>query len=176
MAVSRAAAHGFSKQTQASILLIEGEGVEGDAHRGVRVQHLYQQRRDPTQPNLCQVHLFAAEMLEELQGAGFDVGAGEIGENVLTSGIDLLTLPTHTRLRIGDEVIVEVTGLRTPCSQIDGYRNGLQAHLWGARDAAGKRSRRAGVMAVVIAGGQIFPADRIQAELPAEPHIPLRPV
>lgn len=176
VAVSLAARHGFAKEPQTSIRLIAGEGVEGDAHRGTAVQHLYQVRRNPLQPNLCQVHLFAAEKLEELAGAGFPLGPGEIGENVLTKGLDLLALPRGARVRLGAEAVVEITGLRTPCSQIDGYRPGLQKLLWGPRDTKGKRGRRAGVMAIVLMGGQVQPGDDLTWELPPEPHQPLGPV
>ncbi len=174
--VSRAPRHGFAKVPQAAIRLLAGEGVEGDAHRGTTVQHTYRVRRDPTQPNLCQVHLFAAEKLEELAGAGFSLGPGEIGENVLTRGIDLLALPQGTRLRLGAEAVVEITGLRTPCSQMDRYRAGLQALHWGPRDPGGKRTRRAGIMGIVLAGGAVHPGDRLVIELPPEPHRPLGPV
>ncbi len=176
VAVSRAPRHGFAKQAQSSITLLRGEGVEGDAHRGTTVQHLYQARRDPTQPNLCQVHLFALEKLEELAKAGFALDPGEMGENVLTRGIDLLQLPRHTRVRLGAEAVVEITGLRTPCSQIDGYRAGLQKLLWGPRDGKGKRERRAGVMAVVVRTGEVFPGDVLVTELPPEPRVRLGPV
>lgn len=176
VAVSRAPRHGFAKEAQPSIRLLKGEGLEGDAHRGTTVQHLYQVRRDATQPNLCQVHLFAAEKLEEMAQAGFVLGPGEMGENVLTRGVELLRLPRHTRVRLGAEAVVEITGLRTPCSQIDGYRTGLQKLLWGPRDAKGKRERRAGVMAVVVMSGEVFPGDLLVAELPPEPHLRLGPV
>lgn len=176
VAVSRSPQHGFSKQIQPVIRLIAGEGVEGDAHRGVTVKHRYLVRRDPTQPNLSQVHLFAEEMLDELKAAGFAVGAGEIGENVLTRGLDLLALPQRTLLRLGAQATLQLTGLRTPCSQIDGYREGLQTHLWGERDAEGKRSRRAGVMAIVLTGGEVRPGDAIGVELPVGEHRALEPV
>lgn len=176
LAVSRAPRHGFAKRSQPSIRLVQGEGVEGDAHRGTTVQHLYQKRRDATQPNLCQVHLFAAEKLDELAEAGFVLGPGEIGENVLTRGVDLLGLPRHTRMRLGSEAVVEITGLRTPCSQIDGYREGLQTLLWGSKDAKGKRERRAGVMAVVVTGGEVSAGDPLVLELPPEPFLRLGPV
>ena len=176
VAVSRRLRHGFAKQPQAAIVLIASEGIEGDAHRGTTVQHLYKMRRDATQPNLCQVHLFASEMLEELRDGGFDLGPGEIGENILTSGLDLLNLPRGTVLRIGAQTVLEVTGLRTPCSQIDGYRAGLQKLLWGPRDAQGKRTRRAGVMSVVRSAGTVLPSDSIQVQLPEGPHIALGPV
>lgn len=175
-AVSRSVAHGFSKQPQLSIRLIPGEGVEGDAHRGRTVQHLYLKRRDPTQPNLCQVHLFAAEMLDELAARGFGVAPGEIGENILTRGCDLLTLPLGTRLHFGSGATVEVTGLRTPCSKIDAFRAGLQQHLWGERDAGGRKVRRAGIMGIVVAAGEVFPGDPIRVELPPALHVPLGPV
>ena len=176
VAVSRAARHGFRKQPEPSITLLAGEGVEGDAHRGTTVQHLYHVRRDPARPNLCQVHLFAAEMLAELTAKGFALGPGEIGENVLTAGLDLLQLPRGTRIHLGAEAVVELTGLRTPCSQIDGYRAGLQQHLWGERDAKGKRTRRAGVMAIVLQGGAVSAGDGLTLELPPSPWQALGPV
>ena len=175
-AVSRNPEHSFSKTPQASLRLIEGEGIEGDAHRGRTVQHLYLKRKDATQPNLCQVHLLASEMLTELEAKGFELQPGALGENILTQGIDLLTLPLGTRMHLGVEAVVEVTGLRTPCSQIDDYRSGLQEQMWGPRDTKGKMTRRAGVMSVVITGGIVSPKDAIRIELPVEPHMPLGPV
>jgi|SRR6185312_240538 len=175
-AVSRSITHGFSKTAQTSIRLIPGEGVEGDAHRGVTVQHLYLMRRDPTQPNLCQVHLFAGEMLDELAAKGFHIDPGSLGENILTRNLDLLSLPLGTRLHLGDDAVVEVTGLRTPCSKIDDFRAGLQQHLWGERDAAGKKISRAGIMSIVLTAGEIRPSDPIRVELPQQPHQPLGPV
>ncbi len=174
--VSLSPAHGFSKQPQPAIRLIAGEGVEGDAHRGATTQHLYLKRKNPRLPNLAQVHLFAAEKLAELAAAGYTVAAGEIGENVLTRGLALLTLPRGTRLHLGAEAVVEVTGLRTPCSQIDAYQKGLQAKLWGPRDAQSRKTRHAGIMAVVLTAGLVHPADPIRVELPPEPHLPLGPV
>ena len=176
VAVSRASTHGFAKQPQRSLTLIAGEGIEGDAHRGKTVQHLYTLRKDATRPNLCQVHLFSAEMLAELAGHGYPLGPGEIGENVLTTGLDLLGLPRGTVLCIGDGAVLEITGLRTPCSQIDGYRAGLQKYLWAPRDAKGKRTRRAGVMSIVRTGGDIQAGDPLRIELPPKPHLPLGPV
>jgi MOSC domain-containing protein YiiM len=174
--VSRSTVHGFSKQPQPSIRLVPGEGVEGDAHRGTTTQHLYLMRRDPTLPNLCQVHLFAMEMLDELATRGFAIQPGDLGENILTGGLDLLSLPLGTRLYIGADALVEATGLRTPCSKIDDFRAELQQHLWGARDASGKRARRAGIMGIVLQAGEVRPGDLIHVELPAEPHLPLGPV
>ena len=175
-AVSCGAAHGFSKEVRPLIELIKGEGVAGDAHRGGRVQHLYLMRRDPTRPNLSQVHLFAAEMLDELSAKGFRVGPGEIGENVLTEGIDLLGLPLGACLRLGAGAVVQVTGLRTPCRKLDRFLPGLQAHLWGPPDKAGRRTRRAGVMAIVEIGGEVRAGDEIAIALPPPPHRPLGPV
>ena len=174
--VSLNPAHGFSKSRQSSITLLAGEGVEGDAHCGRTTQHLYLQRKDPTLPNLCQVHLIGSELLEELAGKGFTVNPGDLGENVSTTGIDLLSLPKGTLLRLGEQAVIEVTGLRTPCSQIDGFRQGLQEHLWGPRDANNQKARRAGVMSVVLRGGVVFAGDPIQVVLPEEPHVALGPV
>jgi MOSC domain-containing protein YiiM len=175
LATSRSEEHGFSKQPQPFVNLIAGEGVQGDAHRGTTVQHLYRVRQNASEPNLCQVHLFPSEMLTEFASKGFTLQPGEIGENLLTQGIDLLSLPRGTELQIG-EATLEVTGLRTPCSQIDGFRNGLQQHLWGPRDASGKKTRRSGIMAIVRNGGRVQPNDSIRITLPPEPHEPLGPV
>ncbi len=161
---------------QARIRLIAGEGVQGDAHCGALVQHLYLKRRNPGQPNLCQVHLFAAEMLAELAAKGFEIAPGEIGENVLTEGLDLLVLPRGTQLRLGTDAVVEITGLRSPCSKMDTFRPDLQQHLWGERDATGKRTRRAGVMGVVRSGGEVEPGDDIGVDWPALPYLSLGPV
>jgi MOSC domain-containing protein YiiM len=149
--------------------------VEGDAHSGVTVQHRSRVARDPSQPNLRQVHLIHVELLDEVDEAGFTVPPGAMGENVTTSGIDLLSLPLGTHLRIGTEAVVEVTGLRNPCLQIEGYEPGLLKRMVG-RDEAGNVVRRAGVMSVVLQGGVVRPGDAIAVELPAEPHTPLAPV
>jgi len=176
LSVSLNPQHGFSKQPQANIRLIANEGIEGDAHCGPTTQHLYLKRKDPTLPNLAQVHLIAAELLEELAAKGFALNPGDFGENILTTGLDLLTLPTGTLLHLGPEAIVEVTGLRTPCSQIDDFRTGLQQQVWGPRDATNQKTRRAGIMATVQTGGLVHPQDPIRITLPSEPHIPLGPV
>ena len=178
-AVASSPRHGFSKQALASIRLLAGEGVEGDAHRGTTVQHLYQKRRDPAQPNLSQVHLFAAEMLDELATKGFALSPGELGENVLTRGLDLLQLPCGTQLHLGSDAVVQLTGLRTPCSLIDKPRRGLQQHLWGTVSSGSKgkgRTRRAGVMAIVLASGLVHAGDGIHLTLPPPPHRALGPV
>ncbi|MCM2579566.1 MOSC domain-containing protein [Streptomyces meridianus] len=174
-AVSRSGEHGFSKQTRPSIRLLAGLGVEGDAHLGVTVQHLSRVRQDPAQPNLRQVHLIATELLEEVRVKGYAVAPGQLGENVTTTGLDLLGLPTGTRLRLGAEAVVEVTGLRNPCAQIDGFRKGLLKEVVH-RDEAGDVRRKAGVMAVVVDGGEVRPGDPVTVELPAEPHRPLERV
>jgi len=178
-AVSRSGRHTFSKPTlggAAAIVLLEGLGVEGDAHAGVTVKHRSRVRRDPTQPNLRQVHLIHGELHDELRAAGFDVGPGVMGENVTTRGIDLLGLPTGTLLRIGTEgAVVEVTGLRNPCVQLDGYAEGLMRAVLD-RDADGGLVRKSGVMAVVRSGGAVRPGDAIVVEPPAAPHQPLQPV
>jgi MOSC domain-containing protein YiiM len=168
-------AHTMSKRTQPSIRLIERLGVEGDAHAGATVKHRSRVRRDPTQPNLRQVHLIQGELIETLRASGFAVAPGQMGENVTTSGIDLLALPTGTRLRLGATAVVEVTGLRNPCGQLNGIQAGLMDAVL-ARDAAGNLVRKAGIMAVVLAGGDVQAGDAIGTELPAGPHRPLEPV
>lgn len=169
VAVSASPLHTFSKVPQATVRLLEALGVEGDAHAGVTVKHRSRVRVDPTQPNLRQVHLIHAELLDELRAKGFRVEAGSLGENVLTQGIDLLALPAGTRLRLGAAAVVEVTGLRNPCAQLDGFQPGLTSAVLD-RDAAGNLVRKAGIMATVLAGGLVRPGDGIEATLPPLPH------
>jgi hypothetical protein len=167
--VSWSADHTFSKQPAESLDLIAGKGVAGDAHCGAMVKHRSRVAADPSQPNLRQVHLIAAELLDELGLVGFALGPGDLGENVLTRGLDLMTLPRCTRLRIGDEVELELTGLRNPCGQIEAFRPGLLARV-ASRDESGAIVRRAGVMAIVLSGGRISPGDPIEIALPPLPH------
>jgi MOSC domain-containing protein YiiM len=171
-AVSRSAAHTFSKSNQDRIRLLVGLGVEGDAHAGETVKHRSRVAQDPAQPNLRQVHLIHAELHDELRAAGFDVAAGEMGENVTTRGIALLGLPVGARLHLGASTVVKVTGLRNPCAQLDRFRPGLLAAVLG-RDAHGNLVRKAGIMGVVLAGGAVRPGDPIRVELPPPPHRPL---
>jgi hypothetical protein len=174
-AISCRAEHALGKRNRASIRLLAGLGVEGDAHLGRTVQHRSRVARDPTQPNLRQVHLIGAELLDELHAQGFGVSAGDMGENVTTRGLELLALPTGARLGLGDGAAVEITGLRNPCAQLDRLQPGLMAAVLG-RDERGTLVRRAGVMAVVLTGGEIRPGDAISVELPPPPHLPLAPV
>jgi MOSC domain-containing protein YiiM len=174
-AVSLSPAHTLIKEGQPHIRLLAGLGVEGDAHQGATVKHRSRVQRDPTQPNLRQVHLIHAELHDELRVAGFQVAAGQMGENVTTREVDLLGLPTGTRLRLGDEAVVEVTGLRNPCDQLNRIQPGLMAAVLD-RDAEGNLIRKAGVMGVVLAAGDVRPGDPIHVELPPPPHKPLQPV
>jgi MOSC domain-containing protein YiiM len=175
VAVSLGPDHRFSKTPSLSVRLLEGLGVAGDAHMGATVKHRSRVRKDPTLPNLRQVHLIHAELLDELRAKGFEVAAGELGENITTSGIDLLGLPAGTRLRLGASAVVEITGLRNPCVQIERFQKGLLAETLG-QDANGNPIRKAGVMSVVITAGDVRPADPIIAELPSKPHKRLEPV
>ncbi|MBN9386793.1 MAG: MOSC domain-containing protein [Chloroflexi bacterium] len=175
LAVSSSPVHAFTKETQPAIRLVAGLGVEGDTHSGVTVQHRSRVARDPSQPNLRQVHLVHTELHRELQEAGFRVEAGSMGENITTEGVDLLGLPTGTRLRLGEEAVIEITGLRNPCLQLDGFQPGLMKAVLD-RDAQGNLVRKAGVMTIVITGGVVRPGDPITIELPPEPHKPLEPV
>lgn len=174
-AVSVSPGHTMSKPNTGRILLIAGLGVEGDAHMGETVKHRSRVKRDPMQPNLRQVHLIHAELHDELRARGFDVAPGEMGENITTRGIDLLALPTGTRLVLGPNAVLEVTGLRNPCGQLNGVRPGLMDAVLD-RDEAGELIRKAGIMAIVVAGGEVRPGDVIAVEVPAEPHVPLQPV
>jgi MOSC domain-containing protein YiiM len=167
--VAKDGQHRFSKRPEDRIVLVEGHGVDGDAHAGPTVQHRSRVAADPTQPNLRQVHLLQSEFLSTAREAGFEVAPGDLGENILTSGIDLLALPCDTLLRIGRDAVVRVTGLRNPCRQIDDFRKGLLGLAVG-RGLDGEVVRRAGVMAVVTASGSVTVGDPITAVLPPEPH------
>jgi MOSC domain-containing protein YiiM len=168
-ALSKCSSHEFSKTPADSLRLIEGEGVEGDAHRGVTVKHRSRVRADPTQPNLRQVHLIHHELIQELRAGGFEVAAANMGENITTAGIDLLALPTRTILHIGSDARVEVTGLRNPCAQLDQLQNGLKEAVSG-RDESGKPRGRIGVMGIVLKSGVVATGDHIEVVLPPEPH------
>jgi hypothetical protein len=174
-AVSRAAEHQLSKPTVACIRLVAGVGVDGDAHAGRTVQHRSRVARDPTQPNLRQVHLIQGELHDELGARGFRVAPGDMGENVTTRGVDLLGLPAGARLTLGAEAGVEIAGLRNPCAQLDGFQQGLMAAVLD-RDDDGNLVRRAGVMAVVLAGGDVHPGDKISVLLPPPPYDRREPV
>jgi MOSC domain-containing protein YiiM len=171
-AVSSNGTYSFTKPNRESVRLLEGLGVEGDVHAGTTVKHRSRVARDPSQSNLRQVHLIHEELFEEVREAGFTVAPGELGENVTTRGIDLLALPAGTLLRLGDEAVVEVTGLRNPCLQIDNFQDGLLKQVVG-RDADGSLRRRAGIMSVVVRGGVVRPGDPVEVELPDGPHRPL---
>lgn len=175
VAVNTSATHTFSKTNRTSIQLLAGLGVEGDAHLGKTVKHRSRVAQDPTQPNLRQVHLIHAELHDELRASGFQVEPGHLGENITTRGIDLLSLPTGTRLLIGPYAAVELTGLRNPCAQIDRFQPGLLAAVLG-HDAQGNLIRKAGVMGIVLSDGAVCTGDDIQVILPPEPHQPLQRV
>ena len=174
-AVSRSENYTFSKRVVNCIQLIEGEGVDGDAHRGVTVKHRSRMRADPTQPNLRQVHLIHHELIQELQQQGFDVHPATMGENITTSGIDILSLPTGAILEIGSDAKVEITGLRNPCVQLDKYQKGLMTAVLD-RDANGNLIRKAGVMGIVLKGGEVKSGDQIKIVLPLQPHTSLKRV
>lgn len=174
-AVSRSREHTFTKPTVTSVTLVAGHGVEGDAHQGITVKHRSRVARDPSAPNLRQVHLIHSELFDDLRAAGFEVRPGQLGENITTRGIDLLGLPTGTLLRLGADAVVEVTGLRNPCVQIDHFQQGVLAQVAG-RDERGEVIRRAGIMSIVLTGGPVLPGDDVIVELPAGPHRPLQPV
>jgi len=174
-AVSSNGVYSFTKPNRESITLLAGLGVEGDVHAGTTVKHRSRVARDPSQPNLRQVHLIHQELFDEVREAGFEVLAGQLGENVTTRGIDLLGLPVGTLLRLGDAAVVEVTGLRNPCLQIDGFQGGLLKQVVG-RDADGTVRLKAGIMSVVVSGGVVRPGDPVEVELPEGPHLSLEVV
>lgn len=169
LAVSLSSSHSFSKTPRSSISLIAGLGIEGDAHAGKTVRHRYLAEKDSTRPNIRQVHLIQRELLDDLNAMGFSIAPGQLGENMTTRGVDLLALPTRTKLRIGSNALVELTALRNPCSQIEDFQKGLLSAVID-RDATGAVVRRAGVMGVVLRGGDVKPGHIIEIELPPEPH------
>jgi MOSC domain-containing protein YiiM len=175
LAVHRSSSHSFSKFAEDAITLVEGLGVEGDAHAGSTVKHRSRVKRDPAAPNLRQVHLLQSELFDALLEQDHAVFPGDLGENVTTRGLDLLALPAGTVLRLGAQAEVEVTGLRNPCSQIDRFQPGLTAKVLD-RDANGELVRKAGVMAVVRRGGAVHAGDDIVVQLPQLPHNALVPV
>ncbi len=174
-AVSKSPTHSFSKKIQPKIKLLKGLGIEGDAHMGKSVKHRSRVRKDPSQPNLRQVHLIHEELLDELKGKGFDIKAGEMGENISTRGVELLKLPQGSLLKIGNEAVIKVTGLRNPCSQLDGLQEGLMKALV-YKDTQGKVIRKAGIMGIVEESGWINQGDKIEVVLPSQEHLPLERV
>lgn len=175
LGVHRSASHSFSKEPVQAITLVAGVGVEGDAHSGVTVRHRSRVARDPTQPNLRQVHLVHSELLEALQAQGYPVLPGSIGENITTQGLDVLALPQGTRLHLGPEAVVVVTGLRNPCAQLDHFSPGLTGAVLD-RTTDGQLVRKAGIMGVVASGGVVRPGDAIEVVLPTGAPLPLKPV
>src|SRR5262249_22834821 len=175
-AVSRSKDHTFSKSNVLTIRLVAGLGVEGDAHLGEKVKHRYHiLKKGPDTPNLRQVHLIHEELFEELHAASLNVQPGAIGENVTKPGIDLLALPMQTHLGLGDEAVIEITGLRNPCRQIEAFQQGLLSAVLG-RDSEGNLIRKAGVMAVVVRGGHVKAGDAVSVMLPEGEQRPLLPV
>jgi len=174
-ALGASGSHTMSKAKRDSLRLLAGLGVEGDAHSGVTVKHRSRVARDPSQPNLRQVHLIHTELHDELRARGFAVEPLALGENVTTRGVSLRALPRGARLHLGASAVVEVTGLRNPCFQLDGIQKGLMKAVLD-RDAEGELVRKAGIMAIVLAGGEVRVGDAIGVELPPEPHCPLEPV
>lgn len=175
IAVSTSAEHSFSKTNQNSIELIAGHGIKGDAHAGKKVKHRSRVRKDPSQPNLRQVHLIHQELYNELKEKDFNVYPGCLGENITTSGIDILELPRDTILQLGDQARIQITGLRNPCSQLDNFQEGLMRAVLD-RDDEGNLVRKSGIMSIVIASGVVKAGDPIYVELPTGAHSSLEPV
>lgn len=175
VSVSKSPEHTFSKKTEEKITLVTGQGVEGDAHFGKTVQHLSRVSKAPEKPNLRQVHLIHKEIIDELEKKGLKINPGDIGENIITSGIDLLGLPTGARLKIGKEAVVEITGLRDPCKQLDQLHDGLMKAFLD-RDSEGKLIRKSGVMGIVVSGGDIRKGDDVLVTIPEGPLEPLKVV
>ncbi len=176
LAVSKSEKHTFIKYTCAQINLLKGLGVEGDAHMGKKVKHVYLVRKNPNQPNLRQVHLMHSELFDELEAAGFKrILPGEMGENITTIGLDLLNLPKNTILAIGKDVKIQITGLRDPCNQLNDIQEGLLKALI-YKDKEGNLIRKTGIMGIVLEGGIVQNQDKIAVQLPEKPFVALEPV
>lgn len=173
--LSKSDIHSFSKRTCSSLLLEKGLGVRGDAHNGKMVKHRSRVAKDPTQPNLRQVHLIHSELLEELKKKGFNVNPGDLGENIMTIGIDLLSLPKDSILKIGDTAMIKITGLRNPCKQLDNFQKGLMKAVLD-KDEEGNLIRKCGIMGIVLEGGEIKIEDSITIKFPPEPFVKLERV
>lgn len=179
LAVHRAPEYQFSKETTDSITLLAGLGVEGDAHLGATVQHRSRVAKDPNQPNLRQVHLVMSELLDEVRAAGVEIRDGQLGENITTSGIDLIGLPVGSMLRIGDDALVALTGLRNPCKQIADVGSGVLKMMFVDGEQYGRPGEqvgRTGVMGVVVTGGKVAQGDSIDIRLPSGPHTPMQKI
>ncbi|MGW6318878.1 MOSC domain-containing protein [Streptomyces sp. NPDC055099] len=176
VAVSRNEVYSFSKPNRDSIKLLAGLGVEGDVHAGETIRHQFRMTYEPDLPNLRQVHLMQEELFDELALKGFTVRAGQLGENVTTRGVDLLGLPTGALLHLGEQAVIEVTGLRNPCSKINDFRRGLLGEVFAMDPVSGEFTFKSGVMAVVRRGGVVRPDDPIRVETPLLPHRPLERV
>ena len=174
LAVARNGDHSFSKQCVDAIEIVEGLGVQGDAHAGETVQHLSRVKADPNQPNLRQVHLIHAELFDEMTEHGFDLKPSDLGENITTRGIDLLGLGRGTLLHCGQDVVLEITGLRNPCHQIDSFMPGLLKHV--ALKTPEGIVRKSGVMSIVLRGGVLRPGELIRTERPPGIPVPLERV
>ncbi|MET9650824.1 MOSC domain-containing protein [Streptomyces sp. NPDC006460] len=175
-AVCSDGAYSFSKPTRASVTLLAGLGVEGDVHAGETIRHQFRMTYEPDLPNLRQVHLMHEELFDELALKGYDVSAGQLGENITTRDVDLLGLPTGALLRLGDRAVLEVTGLRNPCSKINDFRPGLLGEVFALDPVSGEFTFKSGIMAVVRQGGTVRPNDPVEVELPPLPHHPLERV
>ena len=175
VSVSKSSKHTFSKYLKKEIFLLEGLGVEGDAHMGEKVKHRSRVAKDPNQPNLRQIHLIHSELFEELKDKGFVVVPGQMGENITTQNIDLLKLPRNSILTIGESAKIKITGLRNPCKQIDSIKAGLMKAVLD-EDEEGNLIRKAGVMGVVLEGGRVEVGDEVSIELPAKPYLKLERV
>lgn len=173
--VSKSGTHTFNKFNCDRIFLLKGLGVEGDAHMGEKVKHRSRVAKDPNQPNLRQVHLIHSELFDELREKGFNLQHGEIGENITTEGIELLNLPKDTLLSIGETVKIMITGLRNPCKQLDSLKDGLMKAVLD-KDKEGNLIRKAGVMGIVLEGGEVKIGNKITIDLPLKPYIKLERV
>ena len=156
---------GVGKIPRDAVTLIANHGIEGDYHAGPDVRHRSRAAKDPQQPNRRQVHLMHSELFDDLAPLGIKVTPGAMGENITTRGLALLDLAPGTKLRLGDTAVIEITGCRNPCNQLDAVDERLLAQV-ALKAGDGSIIRKAGIMAVVLAGGVVRPGDAISVEAP----------
>jgi len=143
---------GIPKIQVDSIQLVEEFGVEGDYHAGKTIRHRYLAKKDPDQPNHRQVLLIDAKILGDLDQRGIRIIPGQMGENIVCYGIDVMLLEIGTRFTAG-EALLEITEARHPCHQLnDSHPDLYQAVI---EEIGGEEIYSAGVFARVIRGGNV---------------------
>lgn len=136
LAVNISDAKGTKKTNVQSCTLLKDFGLEGDAHGG---------------PWHRQVSLLANESVEKMKVRGLNVGFGDFAENITTEGIDLVSLPIGTEIRIGNSIVLRVTQIGKECHE-------RCAIYYQAGDCVMPRE---GIFAEVVHEGEVKVGDEI---------------